>query len=66
MLSDVFSLSTAGENEAFDNNSDPPRLQTSLEMKAYMKEETTNDSPLQWWRRNAFRYTLLSKIHVHS
>jgi len=60
ILSDVFSPSTTGENEVLDDNSDPPRLQASLEMKAYMKEETTNDSPLQ--KRNAFRYPLLSKM----
>jgi len=46
ILSDVISPSTTGENEVlFDDNSDLPHLQTSLEMKAYMKEETNNDSP---------------------
>jgi len=33
-------------------------------MKAYMKEETTNDSPLQWWKRNTFHYPLLSSKMV--
>ncbi|XP_065895974.1 E3 SUMO-protein ligase ZBED1-like [Dysidea avara] len=62
ILSDVFIPTTTGGNEVLDDNSDPPRLQASLEMKAYLKEETTDDSPLQWWKRNAFRYPLLSKI----
>jgi len=60
ILSDVFSSSTTRENEVLN---DPPCLQASLEMKAYMKEETTNDCPLQWWKRNAFHYPLLSKMY---
>jgi len=31
-------------------------------MKAYLKEETTEDCPLLWWKKNAFRYPLLSKM----
>ena len=62
ILSDVFIPTTTGGNEVLDDNSDPPRLQASLEMKAYLKEETTDDSPLQWWKRKAFHYPLLSKI----
>jgi len=47
-LSDAFIPSTTSGNEVFHDSSDPPRLQASLEMKAYLKEETTEDSPSQW------------------
>lgn len=65
ILSDVFTQSATAGNDVLDDNSefsDPPCLQASLEMKAYLKEETTDDSPLQWWKMNAFRYPLLSKM----
>ena len=48
ILSDVFTPSTTSGNDVLHDNSDPHLLQASLEMKAYLKEETTEDSPLQW------------------
>ena len=60
ILSDVFTP-TAGD-DVLDESSDPTHLQASLEMKAYLKEETTEDCPLLWWKKNAFRYPLLSKM----
>ena len=60
ILSDVFAPSS--EDEVTDNNSDSPRVQANLEIKAYLKEEPTEEAPLEWWKRNAFRYPLLSNI----
>jgi len=57
-----FTVNSLGENEVLDDNSGPLHLQASLEIKAYMKKETTNDSSLQWWTRSAFCYPLLSKM----
>ena len=60
ILSDIFAPSS--ENEVTNNNSDTPRVQANLEIKAYLKEESTEEAPLEWWKRNAFHYLLLSNI----
>ena len=60
LLSDVFSPSS--EDEVPDDSSDCPRVQANLEMKAYLKEDSTEENPLEWWKKNAFRYPLLSNI----
>ena len=60
ILSDVFAPSS--EDKVTDNNSDSPRVQANLEIKAYLKEEPIEEASLQWWKRNAFRYPLLSNI----
>ena len=54
ILSDVFAL--LSEDVASDDNSDYPRVQATLEMKAYLKEESTEEAPLEWWKKNSFRY----------
>jgi len=60
LLSDVFTPSF--EDEDSDNNSDCPQVQANLEMKAYLREECTEEAPLEWWKRNAFHYSLLSNV----
>ena len=46
ILSDVFA--PLSEDVASDDNSDYPRVQATLEMKAYLKEESTEEAPLEW------------------
>ena len=41
ILSDVFA--PLSEDVASDDNSDYPRVQATLEMKAYLKEESTEE-----------------------
>ena len=62
ILSDVFA--PLSEDVASDDNSDYPRVQASLEMKVYLKEESTEEAPLEWWKKNSFRYPLLSNVAI--
>ena len=57
----MYVFAPSSEDEITDNNSDT-RVQANLEIKAYLKEESTEEAPLEWWKRNAFHYPLLSNI----
>ena len=61
LLSDVFT-SSEDETTTTSDSSDTPRVQANLEMKAYLKEEWTEEAPLEWWNKNTFHYLLLPSV----
>ena len=68
MTNDIMCLppSVTGENITHNDNCDfnhPTCLQASLEMKAYLREETTEESLFSLYKKKAFYYDpLLCKV----
>ena len=60
ILNDVFA--SLSKDVVSNDNSDYPKVQATLEMKVNLKEESTEEAPLEWWKKNTFHYPLLSTV----